>query len=72
MFQVRRVWLRNVRQTDRDTKEIDRDTEDSWESNPVSSESPHLFPVCLMYPISKGGKKAKEWFTMIQRTNRSI
>lgn len=60
MFHSRRVWIRNVRQADRDTQEIDRDTEESREGNPANSEFPHLLFVCLMYPISKGGKKAKE------------
>lgn len=60
MFHSRRVWIRNVRQTDRDTQEIDRDTEESREGNPANSEFPRLLFVCLMYPISKGGKKAKE------------
>lgn len=59
MFQVRRLWIRNVRQTNSDIKEVDRDTDESQGGNPVNSEFPHLFSVCLMYPISKGGKKQK-------------
>ena len=48
----------------RDTKEKDRDTEQSLENNPVNTEFAHVyFPYALYTPIQKRGRRQD--FTMI-------
>lgn len=42
-FHGRGMWFRNIRQKNRNTEEINSDTEKSWGSNPMNTESAHIY-----------------------------
>ena len=65
------MWIRNIGRQNKDTKEIETQNRVRRATQFVLNSFVFVFHM-LMYPNPKGGKPAKDCFTMIQRTNRTI
>ena len=71
-FQGRGMWIKNVRQTNRDSKETQTHRLIPRGQLIEYWICPHLFSICLYTLIQKGGKMTKGSFNMTQRITRTV